>query len=121
MARGRKTGGRKAGTPNKHEPGWRADARELALPYGPAAIEALARMAGLTDQPGSDNDTVRVHCLKELIDRAYGKAPQPLSGDADNPIKHIYCWADALPETMRPDAFRPIKVQWDDGNGRDHN
>jgi hypothetical protein len=76
MAKGRKTGGRALGTPNKVT----GDVRALAREYGPEAIAALARMAGLTQAPGAESEAVRVACLKEILDRAYGKGtlPDPL-------------------------------------------
>ena len=77
MALGRKTGGRTAGTPNKVT----ASVRELAEPYGPAAIVALAQLAGLTDKPGAEAEATRIAALRELLDRAYGKAKQPTETD----------------------------------------
>lgn len=73
MARGRPKGapktpgsGRKAGTPNKAT----ANIRALAQGYGPAVIEELARLAM---EAGSE--AALVAAIKELLDRAYGRAP----------------------------------------------
>jgi hypothetical protein len=52
--------------------------RKLASPYGPGAIEQLARLGGLVKgKPGSDNDHVQVAALNAIPDRAYGKPKQP--------------------------------------------
>jgi len=99
MAKGKKTGGRIAGTPNKatHE------VKDLARKYGPAAIEAAARLAGLVlkvapNKEGdgevevpdgmAESEPARIAALQLILDRAYGKATQPLSGaDGDGPIE----------------------------------
>jgi hypothetical protein len=81
MAKGVKTGGRTRGTPNKAT----LEIRDLARAYGPDAIAELARLAGLTKQPGSENEQTRVSAIKELLDRGYGKSTQPISGDESAP------------------------------------
>lgn len=80
-APGERRGGRQKGTPNKVT----LEIRDLARVYGPTAIAELARIAGLTKQPGSENEATRVAAIKELIDRGYGKATQPISGDDTKP------------------------------------
>lgn len=75
--------GRPKGKPNKVN----LEVRELARVYGPSAVAELARIAGLTAQPGSDNEGTRVAAIKELIDRGYGKASQPLTGEDGGPIQ----------------------------------
>jgi ABC-type xylose transport system substrate-binding protein len=40
----------------------------------------------LTKQPGSDNEGTRVAAIKELIDRGYGKATQPITGEDGGPL-----------------------------------
>jgi len=67
---GRKTGGRKAGTPNRAT----AEIRQVAMLHGPAAIK---RLAVLMRGPGP----VAVAACRELLDRAYGRSPQPIDGD----------------------------------------
>jgi hypothetical protein len=74
--------GRPKGKPNKAN----LEVRELARVYGPDAIAELARIAGLTKQPGSDNEGTRVAAIKELIDRGYGKATQPITGEDGGPL-----------------------------------
>lgn len=69
-----RTGGRQKGTLNKVT----ADVRAIAQKYGPAAIATLAEIMEDRKQPAP----ARVSAAKELLDRAYGKSPQPIS-DAD--------------------------------------
>ena len=64
MAIGRKTGGRKAGTPNKTT----ADIKALAQSYAPKAVKELARLA-----LKAQSEQARVTAIKEILDRAYGK------------------------------------------------
>lgn len=76
MAKGLKTGGRKAGTPNKAT----AEIKTLARQYSQEALEALVKVIRSTD-----SDSARVAAIRELLDRGYGKATQPISGDEDGP------------------------------------
>jgi hypothetical protein len=73
--------GRKPGQKNRAT----LEIKELARAYGPKAIGELARLAGLTREPGSDNEGTRVAAIKELIDRGYGRPTQPISGDDSEP------------------------------------
>lgn len=78
MAKGFKTGGRKAGTPNKAT----ASIKEIARQYTDAAVEALVKiLAGGEGIPAA----AQVAAAKELLDRGYGKATQPISGDEEGP------------------------------------
>lgn len=72
--KGERRGGRAKGTPNKVT----ADVRALAQEYGAEAIKTLAEIMKDTAQPAA----ARVSAVKEILDRAYGKSPQPVS-DAD--------------------------------------
>lgn len=99
MAKGKKTGGRVAGTPNKAT----SEVKALAGKYGPAAIEAAARLAGLVMkvEPNKEGDgeievpdgmaesePARIAALQLILDRAYGKATQPISGaDGEGPLE----------------------------------
>lgn len=80
-----KTGGRRAGTPNKAT----ADIKAVARIHGPAAITRLAELAGLVQgQLPAGSEQAQVSAAKELLDRGYGKATQLVGGDPDSgPIK----------------------------------
>jgi hypothetical protein len=93
---GRREGaGRKLGIPNKNT----AEIRVVAQSYGPAAIAALAELAGLAPGTRAEAETARISALKELLDRAYGRSTQPLSGDAEAaPVSITFHWADAVTE-----------------------
>ena len=55
--------------------------RDLARQYGPAVITQLAQMAGLAPGGTTESSIVRLAAMKELLDRGYGKATQPLSSE----------------------------------------
>lgn len=80
--------GRPKGSPNKAT----AELRDLAQNYGAAAIDELARLAGLVrDKRGSitgaaASEAARITALGLLLDRGYGKATQPLANDPENPL-----------------------------------
>lgn len=68
---GERRGGRQKGTPNKVT----ADVRALAGQFGAAAITALSTIMVDKAQPAA----ARVSAAKEILDRAYGKSPQPIT------------------------------------------
>lgn len=88
-AKGERRGGRSKGTPNKAT----ADIKAVARVYGPAAVEALAIMSGLA-KPSlklphiqlAESEQARVGAIKEILDRGYGKAAQPMTGEDGGPI-----------------------------------
>lgn len=76
-----RTGGRQKGTPNKAT----AEVKSLAQLHGPAAIAEAVRI-----MTKSDSDQARIAAIKEILDRAYGKATQPISGDPNaDPVRQI--------------------------------
>lgn len=77
MPKGRKTGGRKAGTPNKAT----ADVKAIAGQYSAEAVEMLIQIART-----AESDAARVSAIKELLDRAHGKAPQAIVGGDNGPL-----------------------------------
>jgi hypothetical protein len=81
MAAGKKTGGgSRKGKPNKAT----AEIKAIALPY---AKEAVATLASIMQ--ASESDPARVAASKEILDRAFGKAPQAHTGeDGEGPIRH---------------------------------
>lgn len=88
MALGKKTGGRTKGTPNKAT----GEAKHLASAYGPAAIEAAAKLAGLVNNGSgkAESEQARLTAIGLILDRAYGKAPQAIVGDEDGgPVKQV--------------------------------
>jgi hypothetical protein len=73
---GRQSGsGRKKGSPNKIT----REINEIAHSYGPGALKELARIA---TQVASEAGPVVAAC-REILDRAYGKAMQPIQGTVD--------------------------------------
>lgn len=68
--------GRKAGQPNHAT----ADVKALARGYGPEVIEGFAKIFR-----EGESEQARIAAGKELLDRAYGKATQPIAGDDDMP------------------------------------
>jgi hypothetical protein len=76
---GERRGGRQKGVPNKAT----AEIKALAQDYGPDAIKTLVSIMKAAKQPPA----ARVAAAKELLDRGYGKAAQPIEGgDPDKPI-----------------------------------
>lgn len=87
---GERRGGRKPGSPNKAT----IEVRALARQYGPAALRELARLCR-----EAESEAARVSAIKELLDRAYGKSPQPLDGDGKGgPIKGALTFTWLPPE-----------------------
>lgn len=74
VPKGTRVGGRQKGTPNKST----ADIKALAQNYTDAALKELARLA-----TKAESETARVSAIKELFDRAYGKATQAIDLDAN--------------------------------------
>jgi len=75
-----------------------ADIRALAQPYGADAVAELARLGGLTKEPGATNEATRVAALRELLDRGFGRATLPLTGDPEQPMTIEFVWAPAAPQ-----------------------
>lgn len=77
-AGGRRPGaGRPAGRKNKVT----ESVKKIAQEYGEEAIKNLVEIMRDGDLPPA----ARVAASKEILDRAYGKATQPLAGDPDMP------------------------------------
>lgn len=72
MAKGIKTGGRTKGTPNKAT----HDVKEAARIHGPRALEVLSSL-----MENAESDQARIAACKEILDRAYGKATQPIANE----------------------------------------
>jgi N-methylhydantoinase B/oxoprolinase/acetone carboxylase alpha subunit len=69
--------GRPKGSPNKAT----AEIKEIAQQYG---AEAISELWGLAKNAQSEQ--ARVSAIKEILDRAYGKATQTIAGDKNNPL-----------------------------------
>lgn len=82
MAIGRKTGGRTAGTLNKAT----AELKVLAAQYTQTAVTELARLI-----TGAESETARVAAIKEMLDRAHGRAPQAVTLDGNVDIG-LHAW-----------------------------
>lgn len=81
MGRIGRAGGAPKGTPKRgpgRAPGQRNKAtrtiKELAEPYGPEALEVLLKI-----MRKDKSSMARIAASKEILDRAYGKAMQPLT------------------------------------------
>lgn len=72
MAKGQKTGGRVKGVPNKAT----RDIKEVARSFTPQAMKTLVALLGRDDSPAA-----QLGAARELLDRGYGKATQPIAGD----------------------------------------
>jgi len=57
-----------------------SEIKALAQVHGAIAVAELARLA-----TKAESEAARVAAIKELLDRGYGKATQPISGDDDAP------------------------------------
>lgn len=79
-----KGSGRKPGQLNKVT----AHVKELARSHAPAAIKELGRLC-----TSAESEQARVAAIKEILDRAYGKAPQPMVGDDEGgPMRLAISW-----------------------------
>jgi hypothetical protein len=77
MAKGKKTGGRVAGTPNKAT----QDIKAAARIHGPNALKVLSSL-----MLSAESEQARIAAAKEILDRAYGKATQPVGEDPTMPF-----------------------------------
>ena len=69
---GERRGGRQKGTPNR----W-TDVRQAFASEGPAAVDFIV---GIMNNKGEPTET-RLKAAKEVLDRGFGKAAQPLRAD----------------------------------------
>jgi len=94
MAKGRKTGGRKMGTPNKVT----ADLQEAAQAYTPAALKTLNEIC-----VGGESEAARVAAANSLLDRGHGRPTTHLTGDLTHrpvvhsePISETVAWIERV-------------------------
>ena len=69
--------GRPRGAPNKAT----AEIKELARQYSDKALAELARL-----MENAESEATRVAACKEILDRAYGRAPQAITGAEGGPL-----------------------------------
>lgn len=79
--------GRKKGVPNKAT----AEIKAIAQPYSADAIKALAQI-----MKRGESETARVSAANALLDRAWGKPSQTVSGPDGGAIKHTLDISDDL-------------------------
>lgn len=88
------TGNRGKGRPKGAVNKITADVRVLAQEYGAKAIASLASIMENEEQPAA----ARVSAAKELLDRAYGKSPQPITdGDGGTLAEAVSLLIEGLP------------------------
>ncbi len=88
------TGNRGKGRPKGAVNKITADVRVLAQEYGAKAIASLASIMENEEQPAA----ARVSAAKELLDRAYGKSPQPITdGDGGTLAEAVSRLIEGLP------------------------
>ena len=93
--KGERRGGRQKGTPNKAT----AEIKDVARKHGPAAIKELARI-----MLEGDSDNAKIAAIKELLDRGYGKARQPITGeDEGSPVEQVIQIVTGVPREQSPD------------------
>jgi hypothetical protein len=95
MRGGKRLGsGRKVGVPNRAT----AECKKCARKYGPAAIRELAKLAGLL--PGgkgkAESEQAQIAACREILERGYGKASQPLTGEGGEGPVQIRALLDSI-------------------------
>lgn len=80
----RKGAGRKKGIPDKATRQQHRSLADMAKEYAPGALATLAEIA----QRG-ESESARVSATKELLDRAYGRAPQAVEHTGDIEIRIV--------------------------------
>jgi hypothetical protein len=74
-----KTGGRQLGTLNLAT----REIKELAQRHAPGAVNELVRLAHK-----AKSEQARIAAIKEILDRAYGKATEPLRHSGEMALTH---------------------------------
>jgi hypothetical protein len=93
MAQGRKTGGRKAGTPNRSTADLRALIDAVADPE--ALVKELARLAH-----EAEREETRLAAIGQLLDRRYGRPRQAVDLDATTASHVTVSWEDSTEALM---------------------
>ena len=93
MATGRKTGGRRAGTPNKAT----AEIKAAFQQHGDELVKALLALTK------SDDERVRLGAIQAALDRGYGRPAQAVQLGAD---------PDSAPVVFHMDFGAGLKPQY---------
>jgi hypothetical protein len=115
----------RSGNPKGRRPGSGnpelSEIRHIAREYGSGCITLLAGMAGLVPgQPPAEAEPCRIAAVKELLDRGYGKATQPLANDTNQPLLIDFRWASdpppaaAISPPVIEAAAEPVDAESDD-------
>lgn len=80
VPKGTRIGGRAKGTPNKAT----AEVRDIARQYAPSIVAELARLAH-----DAESEQARVAAGREILDRAYGRAPQAVDMALDGELRTV--------------------------------
>ena len=111
MTHGRKTGGRKAGTPNKATVEQSGSLTELARAHTDVAINALIDVA-----KKGQSEAARVSAAIAILDRGYGSPRQAVddpSSSTANP--NVIQWEDFVPK--RRQMLAAEEAEEDDQGG----
>jgi len=82
VPKGTRIGGRQKGTPNKAT----ADLKAIAKSMEPEATKRLALLLK------SENETVALGAIREVYDRAFGKATQHIAGEGHGSGAFVITW-----------------------------
>jgi hypothetical protein len=77
----------------------------------------LAEMAGIVPGKMAASEVTRVAAIRELLDRGYGKATQPIAGDTGQPLRIDFRWADAKDNLFPEERTLPTIEATADTNG----
>ena len=102
MAAGRKTGGRRNGTPNKAT----AAVKELAGQYGAEAVETLVRL-----MREGQNEQIQRAAAEALLDRGYGRPTQQVNADVSVATRAVYHDPTAHLEPVASQAIEGVVAQ----------
>lgn len=84
---GERRGGRVKGVPNKAT----AEIKAIAQPYSAKAVSTLAHI-----MENGKSERARVSAANSILDRAWGKAPQAVTGPDGGAIKHEIDLSDEM-------------------------